>query len=115
MNTESNLQINCVHWFRLAHPTKLIYAIPNGGQRSAITAMFLKREGVVSGVPDLNIPMPCNGFASLYIEMKTAKGQLSANQIAIGQRLRELGNKVVVCRSIEQFIMEVEIYFAVYH
>jgi rhodanese-related sulfurtransferase len=111
MNQESNLQIACVNWFRLAHPNKLIYAIPNGGQRSAITAMFLKREGVVSGSPDLHIPIPSNGFASLYIEMKTPKGKLSDNQIEMGIKLVEFGNKVVVCRSIEQFIDEVEKYF----
>ena len=111
MNQESNLQIACVNWFRLAHPNKLIYAIPNGGQRSAITAMYLKREGVVSGCPDLHIPIPSNGFASLYIEMKTEKGHLSQNQITMCEKLRTFGNKVVVCRSLEQFIQEADNYF----
>ena len=46
---EHSLQVCCVHWFRLQYPqyATLLFAVPNGGARNAITAGKLKAEGVV--------------------------------------------------------------------
>jgi hypothetical protein len=108
---ESKLQIQCVKWFRLAHPKKLIYAIPNGGKRGVITASIMKAEGVTAGVPDLHIPMDSKGYHSLYIELKTAKGVLSPKQKEIGLRLMDYGNCVITCRSLKDFQLAVTSYF----
>lgn len=75
---ESKLQIECVKWFRLKFPKVLIYAVPNGGQRNAITGAILKAEGVLAGVADLCIMKP-NGKV-FFIEMKSEKGTLSKTQ-----------------------------------
>ena len=61
-NLESKLQILCVEWFRLQFPNVLIFSIPNGGQRSLITAKILKAEGTVSGVADLQIMKAKKGY-----------------------------------------------------
>jgi hypothetical protein len=55
--TEHDIQVNCVNYFRLRYPKGLIFAIPNGGQRNVIVASKLKAEGVLSGVPDLCVPI----------------------------------------------------------
>jgi len=68
-------QASLVSWFRKAFPGVLIYAIPNGGKRGKREAMKLKAEGVTAGVPDLHIPE-----WGLWLEMKTPKGRLSADQ-----------------------------------
>ena len=68
--TEHEIQVACVNYFRLRYPKGLIYAIPNGGQRNVIVASKLKAEGVLSGVPDLHIPIAKKGFHGLYIELK---------------------------------------------
>jgi hypothetical protein len=57
-----------------------IFAIPNGGKRDKMTAINLKREGVLSGVWDIFIPIPCNGLCGLWLEMKAGKNKLTQNQ-----------------------------------
>lgn len=65
----------------------LIYHVPNGGKRgndrrsAQIAGMQMNMLGVKKGVPDLHLPIPMQGYASLYIEMKKPKdGELSADQ-----------------------------------
>ena len=122
---EHNIQAACVRWFGYAHPELrgLLFAIPNGGARSKATAGRLKAEGVVAGVSDLILLVPCcrakiteNNAAeieirhALCIEMKTAKGRQSPEQ-KIWQRLvEEHGYKYAVCRSLDEFIDTVEAY-----
>ena len=102
--TEHEIQVNCVNYFRLRYPKGLIYAIPNGGQRNVIVAAKLKAEGVLSGVPDLHIPIAKKGFHTLYIEVKNGKsGRLSENQKTTMEKLKSEGHKCEVCRSIDEF------------
>lgn len=110
-DNEHRLQVTCVRWFRMCYPDLLIYAIPNGGQRSIAVAKKLKAEGATAGIPDLHIPFPCKGYASLYIEMKNGnKGRLSERQEIAREKLQALGNKVVVCRTFEDFEKAVKEY-----
>ncbi|MBQ1819123.1 MAG: VRR-NUC domain-containing protein [Bacteroidales bacterium] len=122
---EHNIQAACVRWFGYAHPELrgLLFSVPNGGARSKATAGRLKAEGVVAGVSDLILLVPCcrakiteNNAAeieirhALCIEMKTAKGRQSPEQ-KIWQRLvEEHGYKYAVCRSLDEFIDTVEAY-----
>ena len=109
--SEHDLQVQCLRWLRMAHPDVLCYAIPNGGQRNTIVAARMKAEGATAGVPDLHIPIPRGEYASLYIEMKNGKaGVVSEKQKEMITRLREYGNKVVVCRTFEEFCETVEEY-----
>jgi hypothetical protein len=62
---------------------KWLYAIPNGGGRSARQGAMLKAEGVKPGVSDLCLPVARHGYHGLYIEMKKKKGvpsDVSASQ-----------------------------------
>lgn len=58
-----------------------VYAIPNGGARSAATAGRLKAEGVRAGVLDVHCPVARGGFVGLWLEFKVPGGQLSAAQL----------------------------------
>ncbi len=110
---EHDLQVACLKWLRLAYPKVLCYAIPNGGQRTARAGKRLKEEGLTAGIPDLHIPIPRGGYASLYIEMKDAnKGRLSDHQKELIPRLQAYGNKVVVCRTIDDFRRDVSAYLS---
>lgn len=103
---ESSLQIACVLWFRVKYPKfdKLLFAVPNGGQRSAATARILKAEGVVAGVADLILLVPRGGFASLCIEMKAGKaGRQSEHQRAWQEAAEGEGNRYAIARSLEDF------------
>lgn len=110
---EYELQCSCVAWFRSAHRDRLIYHIPNGERRDAVTGARLKRSGVVAGVPDLCVPYSNGTHTHLYIELKAGKsGRLSTNQQAIIGELTKGGAAVVVCHSFEEFREAVDAYFA---
>lgn len=53
---------------------KWMFAIPNGGGRSAAQGSMLKAEGVKGGVADICLPVARQELHGLYIEMKKAKG-----------------------------------------
>jgi len=103
-NEEHRIQCEIVKWCRaveLVRPElSTIHAIPNGGNRSAATGAMLKREGALAGVPDLHLPVPRLGYASLYIEVKTPQGRLSAAQNRVIGLLRKYGNRVDVVRTV---------------
>lgn len=67
---ESQIQKDCVTWFRLQYPKigRLLFAVPNGGARNAKEAAIMKGEGVTAGVADLILLYPSGGFHSLCIE-----------------------------------------------
>ena len=109
-NEESKLQSACVKWFNNSFHDHRKLSIPNGGKRGIKTAITMKREGCVAGVPDLCLPVARGGYHALYIEMKSEKGRLSPDQKAMSLYLTEQGNKVIVCRSVTQFIHEVSEY-----
>jgi hypothetical protein len=103
-NAEHDIQVACINWFRYQYPKYLIFAIPNGGQRNVIVASKLKSEGVLSGVPDICIPIANNGFHGLYIEMKAGKNKPTDNQLTIMDKLSNEGYKCELCYSTDEFI-----------
>lgn len=70
----------CALNFNIHPELKLLFAIPNGGERNPIVASRLKAEGVKSGVPDLFLPVARHGCHGLFIEMKKIKGTIGPNQ-----------------------------------
>ena len=84
-------QAYLVQWFRRKYPDVLIFAIPNGGERNKSSALKIKVEGGVRGVPDLFIPA-----WRLWVEMKTETGKLSQDQKAMIPYLESIGHKVLV-------------------
>jgi hypothetical protein len=112
---EHEMQVAFVEWCRSKDAPPLamhIFAIPNGGPRRIQTAIALKKEGVVPGVPDLFLPVPAGGFHGLFIEMKTKKGRVSVAQKNMRDMLNRHGYKAIVCRSFESAKAEVEKYLA---
>ena len=107
---ESDLQIACVKWFRLQYGNKLLFAIPNGEKRNVITATILKRQGVLSGIPDLFLAEPNKIYSGLFIEMKSDKGKLTRNQTDMIFMLKQNNYDVAVCNSFESFKGAVEDY-----
>ena len=111
-HNESNIQIACVRWFRCMHPklARLLFAVPNGGARNAVTGAILKAEGVVPGVADLLLLVPRNGYHGLAIEMKTRTGRQSDSQREWQQEVEAQGYCYVVCHSFDDFRNEVDAY-----
>jgi len=102
--TEHEEQRNFVKWFRQTYTGVRIFAIPNGGARSASVAMKLKVEGVSAGVPDLFIPATLT-----WIEMKRKTGGvLSKEQQDWIEYLRGCGHKVIVAKGCDDAIKQLE-------
>jgi len=101
---EHQLQCECVRWFDIQYPQLLLYAIPNGGARSATTGAMLKREGVRRGIPDLHLALPRGQYNGLYVEMKNGKkGRVSDEQNSVIEYLVKNNYKVEVCRDFDSF------------
>jgi hypothetical protein len=77
---------------------RLLYAIPNGGDRHPAVAAKLRAEGVRAGVPDYCLPVPRGPYHGLYVELKTPTGYPSREQREWIAALREQGYRAEVCR-----------------
>jgi hypothetical protein len=85
-----------------------MFAIPNGGLRSKVTASRLKAEGVKSGVSDIFLPVIRRKpnfigsnycYHGLFIEMKIPKGgRIEPEQIIFQGLMRERGYKAEICK-----------------
>lgn len=76
----------------------LLFAIPNGGARSAVTGARLKEEGVRRGVPDMMLPVARGEFHGLFIELKAdAKARSTKEQALWLTELTERGYRALVC------------------
>jgi hypothetical protein len=105
--TEHEEQREFVRWFRQTWPVMRIFAIPNGGARTAATAGRLKVEGVSPGVPDLFIPA-----LKLWVEMKRTKGGvLSAEQKDWIKYLESVGYCVIVGKGADNAKEQISTFF----
>jgi len=116
--TEDQLQSQCVQLARNYYDC-LIFSIPNGAYTGAKEASKLKATGLLSGVPDLQlIYKPINSSELIYapnnkqaisstnttfIELKTATGKLSPQQVLIHSKLAQYNIPVYTIRSLEEF------------
>lgn len=108
---EDDMQINCVMWFKYQYPEHLIHHSPNGGRRDAREGSRFKKMGVLSGFPDIIIPVARKGYHGLFIELKAEKNRLTQSQILVISKIISEGYKCEVCYSVEQFRKVVNDYF----
>lgn len=101
-----------IRWFRLQYPSLSLnlFAIPNGGARHIVTAVKLKEEGVVPGIPDLFLMLPVNQYHGLFIEMKAKSGKVSKPQKDFLALANSLNYKAVVCYGFDDAKMMIEKY-----
>lgn len=109
---EHRLQVACVQWFHYQYPNHAhnLFAVPNGGKRDKVTAAKLKAEGALAGVADLILLIQSKGYGALLIEMKTSSGRQADSQKAWQKAIEKDGYKYVICRSISDFMKEVNSY-----
>lgn len=111
---EHRVQCACVRWFRCQYPAMRhnLFAVPNGGARNKVIGAKLKAEGVLAGVADLILLRRNASYGGLLIEMKTTKGRQSDSQTEWMEKITNDGYKYVVCRSLEDFMKEVNEYLS---
>lgn len=89
----------------------LLHSSLNGVKLSKNQAGRAKTQGMLSGVPDLFLPVPKNGFHGLYIEMKSEKGRVTENQHWFLTNAESLGYKIAVCYSAKEAISAIQAYY----
>ena len=119
---EHRTQCQCVAWFRDTYPalSMLFFAVPNGGaigqSRSKAehekAGAKRKAEGVLAGVSDLILLVPCGGYHGLCIEMKTPEegSKQSRPQKSFEKAVTLQGFKYIMPRTLEEFQFEVMSY-----
>ena len=113
--TESEEQRALFDWINLNkghYPElKLMHHTPNEGKRSVSTGARMKREGLISGVPDIHLPVAKGRYHSLYIELKRIKySKISKEQEEFIKLLNMYDNFAVICYGWEQAIKIIEWY-----
>lgn len=111
-NDEHRIQSACVRWFRLKYPKlkNVLFAVPNGGRRDAITGARLKDEGMLPGVADLILLKSNRFYGALCVEMKKPGEYQRPVQKDWQKECEANGNKYVVIRSLDEFIKVVDNY-----
>jgi hypothetical protein len=110
--SEHDLQVSCINWFRLQYPNEIIFAIPNGSQRNIVVAMKLKAEGVLSGVSDLFLMCSKGHFHGFYIEMKSKGGKLTENQKLFFKHAENKGYLCSKCETFDEFMTAIKTYMS---
>lgn len=81
LNSESREQQNLIKWARNDKRIgNLLFALPNAGKRTVREATKIKREGLLTGVPDLFLAIPNKKYHGYFIELKTKSGKLTPQQ-----------------------------------
>ena len=115
---ESAHQAQVVEWSRWAYKTgkypmlNMLHCSLNGVKLSGTQAKIAKGQGMLSGIPDLFLPVPKNGYHGLFIEMKSEKGRLTDNQHWFLTNADSLGYKTAVCYSAKEAISAIEAYYS---
>lgn len=98
---EENLQIRCVNFLTYRYSHLLWNHSPNEGKRTERQGAYLKKMGMQTGWPDLDI---IDKDLAVHVEFKTMKGRQSPEQKKMQARIQEQGHCYYICRSYEEFV-----------
>ena len=117
--TEHEEQAAVIQWwagYAAQHkiPENLLFAIPNGANKSMATAAKFKREGLRKGVPDLFLAVSRGGFHGLFVEMKRVKNSYASDdQNYFSCLLMGEGYEMYFCFGAEPAIRVIKEYLGV--
>ena len=90
---------------------QLLHCSLNGVKMTKAQAGRAIAQGMLSGVPDLFLPVPRGKYHGLYIEMKHGSNTLTENQKKFLQNAANVGFVVSVCYSAQEAIKRIEDYY----
>ena len=98
--SETDIQADAVLIARAMFPEWVMFH-NNNNQVSKAAGVKARKAGVLAGIPDVSIFHP--GGMQL-VEMKTRKGTVSPDQKEIFKKLSNMGQSVLIARSVLQFV-----------
>ena len=99
MREENDIQASIVAYLAAVAPEIFVYGIPNASIRRRGGRAGNAVPGLRAGVPDLGLVLP--GGQAGFIECKSARGILSADQIACRDAICAAGGRWTVARGID--------------
>jgi len=112
---EAAEQENVIKWARDNEKTYpflwMLHSSLNGLKRTKAAQGKAKASGMLSGVPDLFLPVPRGCFFGLYIEMKSATGRIMPSQSRYLKAVSDFGYSAVVCYSAHEAIEKIKEYY----
>lgn len=104
VDREGPIHRSIVQWLRTAMPDALVVHIRNeinkGGWRIAKELGAAKAKGALKGAPDLMV-LPWANIGPLFFEVKAEGNYADKDQKALHEKMRGLGYRVAVVRSID--------------
>lgn len=113
--SEHDEQAQLVQMVEMAFPavSALLFAIPNGANKSPVARLRFKAEGLRPGVPDMFFALPAGQYHGLFIEMKRRRGgAVSPEQKAYIEALRAQGYRAEVCKGCDEALAVMREYLA---
>ena len=114
LGKEQIIHINLMNWISYNYPEiyEDTYHFANERRCSIQQGLLLKKMGVKSGVSDLFIAVPRNGYAGLWIELKSETGKLAKNQSDFISRMLKRGYHAVCVWSLDSAKYEFKQYIS---
>ena len=108
-------QAKVIAWARASERNypylQLLHCSLNGVKMTKAQAGRAIAQGMLSGVPDLFLPVPKNGYHGLFIEMKYGSNKVTENQEKFLQNAANVGYAISVCYSANEAIKRIEDYY----
>lgn len=116
---EADQQALVIEWAHWAYRTqsakypmlRLLHASMNAAKRSIKQGGRMKAQGMLSGVPDLFLPVPRGDKHGLFIEMKSEGGRPTRDQLRFIQDVIDLDYAAHICYSAKEAIELIEDYY----
>lgn len=102
MMKEETEQKQLIQWCKTIPELQFIFHIPNESIGGRGWLIRNRQMGVRSGIPDLMLPIPMNGYHGLFVELKAEGGRVSPHQQKWLDALNQLGYLAVVAYGWEE-------------
>jgi len=99
--------------FAIINGARLPYTRDRKGKRFCYQAIFLKKEGLRPGIPDLCLPCARQGYNALYLELKVGRNKPNKIQSEVIEMLLAQGNQVLIVHSAVEAIDEISKYLGI--
>jgi len=96
--TEIQRQTTFLGMLRIAAPSVMAWAVPNGHNRGLKDRVKAKKEGLRAGVPDLTL---CWNHGGAFLEFKDGKGKPAPAQVDLLNYLQAAGHRCAIVRTPE--------------
>lgn len=119
IQTERDIQIRVVNWFRNKYPDEILTICPTfrikglSKIQRIIQWKFIKAMGYLQHTPDILIFAPRGEYKGLLIELKASKKTLDDDQERLHEKFKEKGYFAGTCIGYDDAVKTIETYMSI--